>query len=90
MAEVLAEGYNVFDTSKSPSGTIKYLSAPTDVINLIQSGKLKRAHPAGARRHHDVPRARAEHGRDRRDHDVRRAGVAPRASCPGSSRPPAS
>jgi hypothetical protein len=40
MAEVLAEGYNVFDTSKSPSGTIRYLSAPADVINLIQSGKL--------------------------------------------------
>lgn len=40
MAEVLAEGYNVFDTSKSPAGTVKYLSAPTDVINLIQSGKL--------------------------------------------------
>lgn len=41
MAEVLAEGYNVFDTSKSPSGTIKYLSAPSDVIALIQSGKLQ-------------------------------------------------
>jgi hypothetical protein len=40
MAEVLAEGYNVFDTSKSPSGTIRYLSAPADEINLIQSGKL--------------------------------------------------
>jgi hypothetical protein len=40
MAEVLAEGYNVFDTSKSPRGTIKYLSAPADVISLIQSGKL--------------------------------------------------
>jgi hypothetical protein len=40
MAEVLAEGYNVFDTSKSASGTVKYLSSPADVINLIQSGKL--------------------------------------------------
>ncbi|MFR9805174.1 PEP-utilizing enzyme [Pseudonocardia sp. RS010] len=40
MAEVLAEGYNVFDTSKSPSGTVKYLSSPADVITLIQSGKL--------------------------------------------------
>lgn len=40
MAEVLAEGYNVFDTAKSPSGTIKYLSAPADVISLIRSGKL--------------------------------------------------
>jgi hypothetical protein len=41
MGEVLAEGYNVFDTDKSPSGTIKYLSSPTDVIQLIRSGKLK-------------------------------------------------
>lgn len=41
MAEVLAEGFNVFDTSKSPSGTVKYLSSPADVIALIQSGKLK-------------------------------------------------
>ncbi|PVZ10863.1 hypothetical protein [Actinomycetospora cinnamomea] len=41
MADVLAEGYNVFDTSKSPSGTVKYLSSPSDVIQLIQSGKLK-------------------------------------------------
>jgi hypothetical protein len=38
---VLAEGYNVFDTGKQPSGTIKYLGAPKDVIALIQSGKLK-------------------------------------------------
>lgn len=41
MADVLAEGYNVFDTSKSPSGTVKYLSSPADVISLIQSGKLQ-------------------------------------------------
>jgi phosphoenolpyruvate synthase/pyruvate phosphate dikinase len=41
MAEVLAEGFNVFDTKKSPSGTIKYLSSPTDVIQLIKSGKLQ-------------------------------------------------
>jgi PEP-utilising enzyme, mobile domain len=39
--EVLAEGYNVFDTSKSPAGTVKYLGSPKDVIDLIQSGKLK-------------------------------------------------
>ena len=38
---VLAEGYNVFDTGKQPTGTIKYLGAPKDVIALIQSGKLK-------------------------------------------------
>lgn len=36
MADVLAEGYNVFDTKKSPSGTVKYLSSPADVITLIQ------------------------------------------------------
>ena len=41
MADVLAEGFNVFDTSKSPAGTVKYLSSPGDVIQLIQSGKLK-------------------------------------------------
>ena len=41
MADVLAEGYNVFDTSKSPTGTIKYLEVPADVIGLIQSGKLQ-------------------------------------------------
>lgn len=39
--EILAEGYNVFDTEKSPSGTVKYLDSPKDVISLIQSGKLK-------------------------------------------------
>ena len=38
---VLAEGYNVFDTGKQPTGTIKYLAVPKDVIGLIQSGKLK-------------------------------------------------
>ncbi len=41
MAEVLAEGFNVFDTSKSPNGTVRYLSSPADVIGLIQSGKLQ-------------------------------------------------
>jgi hypothetical protein len=40
MAEVLAEGFNVFDTTKSPAGTVKYLESPSDVISLIQSGKL--------------------------------------------------
>ena len=39
--EILAEGYNVFDTEKSPSGIVKYLDSPKDVISLIQSGKLK-------------------------------------------------
>jgi len=40
MGEVLAEGYNVFDTRKSPEGVVKYLGSPQDVISLIQSGKL--------------------------------------------------
>ena len=41
MADVLAEGYNVFDTKKSPEGTVKYLASPADVIGLIQSGDIK-------------------------------------------------
>jgi hypothetical protein len=40
MGEVLAEGYNVFDTKKSPEGVVKYLGSPQDVISLIQAGKL--------------------------------------------------
>src|SRR5215472_8282029 len=40
-AQVLAQGYNVFETDKRPSGTVKYLASPQDVISLIQSGKLK-------------------------------------------------
>jgi hypothetical protein len=39
--EILAEGYNAFETDKSPSGVVKYLDKPQDVIKLIQSGKLK-------------------------------------------------
>ena len=39
--EILAEGYNVFETDKAPEGVVKYLDAPKDVIALIQSGKLK-------------------------------------------------
>ncbi|HEY3650673.1 MAG TPA: PEP-utilizing enzyme [Streptosporangiaceae bacterium] len=38
--EVLAEGFNAFETQKSPQGVIKYLGSPQDVITLIQSGKL--------------------------------------------------
>ena len=38
---IIAEGFNSFETHKTPSGTIKYLGAPKDVIALIQSGKLK-------------------------------------------------
>lgn len=39
--KVVAEGYNSFDTSKTPSGPVKYLPDPQSVITLIQSGKLK-------------------------------------------------
>ncbi len=38
---ILAEGFNAFETTKQPSGTIKYLPDPQSVIQLIQSGKLK-------------------------------------------------
>lgn len=38
--EVVAEGYNTFETHKSPQGVVKYLASPQDVISLIQSGKL--------------------------------------------------
>jgi hypothetical protein len=38
---VLAEGYNAFETKKSPSGTVKYLPNPQAVLKLISSGKLK-------------------------------------------------
>src|SRR5277367_2219549 len=37
----VAEGYNSFDTKKSPSGVVKYLPDPKSVIALIKSGKLK-------------------------------------------------
>ena len=38
---VIAEGFNTFNTDKKPSGVVKYLSNPQDVIALIQGGKLK-------------------------------------------------
>src|SRR6202042_3733653 len=38
---LVAEGYNSFDTKKTPSGVVKYLPDPKSVIALIQSGKLK-------------------------------------------------
>ena len=38
---VVAEGYNSFETKKTPTGVIKYLPDPKSVIALIQSGKLK-------------------------------------------------
>ncbi|GLR91701.1 PEP-utilizing enzyme [Bradyrhizobium iriomotense] len=37
----VAEGYNSFETKKSPSGIVRYLPDPKSVISLIQSGKLK-------------------------------------------------
>jgi len=37
----VAEGYNSFETRKTPSGVVKYLPDPKSVIALIQSGKLK-------------------------------------------------
>ena len=38
---IVAEGYNSFETKKSPQGKIIYLPNPQSVIKLIQSGKLK-------------------------------------------------
>jgi hypothetical protein len=38
---VVAEGFNVFETTKQPKGVVKYLANPNDVIELISSGKLK-------------------------------------------------
>jgi hypothetical protein len=39
--DLIAQGFNSFDTNKSPEGTIKYLPNPQSVISLISSGKLK-------------------------------------------------
>ncbi len=39
--KVAAEGYNAFETQKSPTGTVKYLDSPQDVLQIIQSGTLK-------------------------------------------------
>ncbi|MGS0757494.1 PEP-utilizing enzyme [Roseateles sp. GG27B] len=39
--KVIAEGFNSFETSKKPIGTVKYLPDPKSVIALIKSGKLK-------------------------------------------------
>ena len=38
---VIAEGFNSFETDKKPIGTVKYLPDPKSVIALIKSGKLK-------------------------------------------------
>ncbi|RBP16062.1 PEP-utilizing family enzyme [Roseiarcus fermentans] len=37
----VAEGYNSFETKKTPSGVVKFLPDPKSVLSLIQSGKLK-------------------------------------------------
>jgi hypothetical protein len=39
--QFVAEGYNSFETKKTPSGVVKYLPDPKSVLTLIQSGKLK-------------------------------------------------
>lgn len=38
---VIAQGYNSFETKKSPEGKVIYLPNPQSVLKLIQSGKLK-------------------------------------------------
>jgi phosphoenolpyruvate synthase/pyruvate phosphate dikinase len=38
---VIAEGYNAFETKKTPSGTVKYLPNPASVMTLVRSGKIK-------------------------------------------------
>lgn len=37
---VLAEGFNAFETDKTPEGVVKYLGSPQDVIALLSSGGL--------------------------------------------------
>jgi hypothetical protein len=39
--QYIAEGYNSFETKKTPSGVVKYLPDPKSVIALIKSGQLK-------------------------------------------------
>lgn len=39
--KIIAQGYNSFETKKTPEGTVIYLPNPQSVIKLIQSGKLK-------------------------------------------------
>lgn len=38
---VIAEGYNAFETSKVPTGSVKYLPDPASVMSLIRSGQIK-------------------------------------------------
>ncbi|QSE90685.1 hypothetical protein JWS13_19685 [Rhodococcus pseudokoreensis] len=39
--QVVAEGFNAFETQKTPQGEVKYLGSPQDVIDVVQSGKLQ-------------------------------------------------
>ena len=39
--DYIAEGYNSFETKKTPTGVVRYLPDPKSVLSLIQSGKLK-------------------------------------------------
>jgi PEP-utilizing family enzyme len=41
MSNIVAEGFNAFETDKEPTGIVKYLESPKDVLALIRSGKLK-------------------------------------------------
>ena len=41
MSSIIAEGYNAFETEKAPTGVVKYLETPSDVLALIRSGTLK-------------------------------------------------
>lgn len=38
--QVVAEGFNAFETSKTPVGEVKYLETPQDVIDIVSSGQL--------------------------------------------------
>ncbi len=38
---IIAEGYNAFETTKKPTGVVKYLPDPASVMALIRSGTLK-------------------------------------------------
>src|SRR4029078_5322223 len=41
MSSIVAEGYNAFETQKAPTGVVKYLETPNEVLSLIQSEMLK-------------------------------------------------
>jgi hypothetical protein len=41
MSSIIAEGYNAFETEKAPTGVVKYLETPSDVLALVRSGTLK-------------------------------------------------